>query len=618
MMRVRSLDDLKTGLLVLTAVALISGLLARQVDAAGAASLIWGGGIAVVLAALLIQIVTTLRRGEVGLDLIAALSMSAALAFGETLAGIVVALMYSGGQFLESYAERRARHEMTALLSRVPRSAHRYAAEGLEEVDIDAIAPGDLLLIRQGDSPPVDGIVAKGVAILDESALTGEALPVERQLGEPVMSGSTNTGAPFDLRATKLAAQSTYANILRLVEAAEQAKAPMSRLADRYALAFLALTLAIAGTAWLATGSEIRLLAVLVIATPCPLILAVPVALIAGVSRAAKHGVLVKGGGVLEALARAKVFMLDKTGTLTKGSAATAPRYLADGVEADEALRLAASLDQASTHVIADLLVRSAQARGLALAPPSAVEETSGAGLEGTVEGRHIRVGSLAYVRKRATMPADLHADSLDDDGSSLVAVAIDGRFAAVLEVLDEVRPEAREALTALRELNVKRIVLATGDHGAVAERIAQQIAFDAVNADLAPEAKVDLTRQEHANGTVIMVGDGVNDAPALAAADVGIAMGSGAAGAAEAADAILLVDDLLRLPRVVAIALRSQRIALESVFAGIGLSTVGMIFAALGYIPPVQGALIQEVIDVLVILNALRALGGGRGTTTP
>jgi heavy metal translocating P-type ATPase len=608
-MRAQSQDLLTSGLLALTGVSLVAGLLARQAGGADIAPWIWGAGIAVVLAALLIQIVTTLKRGEVGLDLIAALSMSAALAFGETLAGIVVALMYSGGQFLESYAERRARREMTALLSRVPRTARRYRDHGLEEVDIDAISPGDRLLIRQGDSPPVDGVVDSGVALLDESALTGEALPVERQPGEPVMSGSTNTGAPFDLRATKHAAESTYANILRLVEAAQRVKAPLSRLADRYALGFLALTLAIAGGAWLASREETRLLAVLVIATPCPLILAVPVALIAGVSRAARHGILVKGGGALEDLAKARVLMLDKTGTLTRGSATTATRFLADGVDPQKALRLAASLDQASSHIIAELLVRSAKARGLVLSPPGDVEERSGAGIEGTVDGHSVAVGSLAYVRERAAMPEGSPADGTHD-GASLVAVAVDGALAAVLEVLDEMRPEAIEALEAMRALNVKRFVLATGDHQAVAERIAAQVPLDAVHADLLPEAKVELVRQERARATVVMVGDGVNDAPALAAADVGIAMGSGAAGAAEAADVVLLVDDLLRLPRALAIAGRSERIAFESVFAGIGLSTIGMVFAAFGFIPPVEGALIQEVIDVVVILNALRALG--------
>ncbi len=489
----------------------------------------------------------------------------------------------------------------------------------LEEVPIEQIKPGDRLLIRQGDALPVDGLVTEGTAILDQSALTGEALPVQRVAGESAMSGSTSKGPPFDLTATKRAAESTYANILRLVEAAQRVKAPMSRLADRYALGFLAVTLALSGAAWLLSGDPRRLLAVLVIATPCPLILAVPVALIAGLSRAAKHGILVKGGGALEALARARVLILDKTGTLTSGNTTLAPRFTADGVAPDEALRLAASLDQASNHVVADLLVRVAHAKGLALSPPSVVSEESGAGIEGVVEGHAVAVGSVAFVRTRAKAPPRFEETTLDD-GASLVALAVDGRLQTIFEIVDSVRPEARQSIADLKELGVKRAVLATGDHAAAADRVAAALGFDTVLADLAPEAKVDTVvaerRELGGSGAVIMVGDGVNDAPALAAADVGIAIGSGAAGASEAADIVLLADDLARIPRAVSIAQRSRRIATESVGAGIGLSTIGMIVAALGYIPPVEGALIQEAIDVLVILNALRALGDGSPRT--
>ena len=389
----------------------------------------------------------------------------------------------------------------------------------------------------------------------------------------------------------------------------------MSRLADRYALGFLALTLVLSAAAWLGSGDERRLLAVLVIATPCPLILAVPVALIAGLSRAAKHGILVKGGGALEALARARVLILDKTGTLTSGSTTLTPRFAADGAAPDEALRLAASLDQASNHVVADLLVRVAHAKGLTLSPPSAVHEESGAGIEGTVEGHTVVVGSVAFARARASTPPDFASAALDD-GASLVAVAVEGRLEIVFEIVDSVRPEARLAIATLRQLGIERAVLATGDHAAAANRVAAELGFDSVLAELRPEAKVETVLSERRNlrrgGSVIMVGDGVNDAPALAAADIGIAMGSGAAGASEAADVVLLADDLERIPRAVAIAQRSRRIATESVGAGIGLSTIGMIAAALGYIPPVEGALIQEAIDVLVILNALRALGDG------
>jgi heavy metal translocating P-type ATPase len=614
-MRARAEDLLTNGLFVFTAGALVGGFVAGAMGDAEAGDWIWRAGIVAALAALALQTVTTLKRGEFGLDLIAALSMSAALAFDESLAGVVVALMYSGGEFLEGYAGRRARREMTALLSRVPRMAHRHADGGLEEVSIDAIAPGDRVLIRQGDSLPVDGIV-EGEAILDESALTGESLPVKRITGESAMSGSTSKGPPFDLRATKRAAESTYANILRLVEAAQRVKAPMSRLADRYALGFLALTLTLSAAAWFASGDERRLLAVLVIATPCPLILAVPVALIAGLSRAAKHGILVKGGGALESLARARVLILDKTGTLTSGSTTLALRFAAEGVAADEALRLAASLDQASNHVVAELLVRVAHARSFSLSTPSAVREESGAGIEGVVDGHEVAIGSVAFVSTRAKAPPDFRRAVLDD-GASLVAVAIDKRVAAVFEIVDSVRPEARQSIAALKALGVKRAVLATGDHRAAADRVASALGFDTVLADLAPEAKVAAVLSErhdlHGAGAVVMVGDGVNDAPALAAADIGIAMGSGAAGASEAADVVLLADDLARIPSAIAIARRSRRIATESVGAGIGLSTIGMIAAALGYIPPVEGALIQEAIDVLVILNALRALGDGR-----
>jgi heavy metal translocating P-type ATPase len=618
-MRARLEDVLTNALFVFTACALAGGFLAIGLDRAEAGAWIWRIGVAAALAALALETVTSLRHGEIGLDLIAALAMGAALVLDEPLAGVVVALMYSGGQFLEGYAGRRARHEMTALLSRVPRTAHLYADGTLEEVPIEQIKPGDRLLIRQGDALPVDGLVTEGTAILDQSALTGEALPVQRVAGESAMSGSTSKGPPFDLTATKRAAESTYANILRLVEAAQRVKAPMSRLADRYALGFLAVTLALSGAAWLLSGDPRRLLAVLVIATPCPLILAVPVALIAGLSRAAKHGILVKGGGALEALARARVLILDKTGTLTSGNTTLAPRFTADGVAPDEALRLAASLDQASNHVVADLLVRVAHTKGLALSPPSVVSEESGAGIEGVVEGHAVAVGSVAFVRARAKAPPKFEETTLDD-GASLVALAVDGRLQTIFEIVDSVRPEARQSIADLKELGVKRAVLATGDHAAAADRVAAALGFDTVLADLAPEAKVDTVvaerRELRGSGAVIMVGDGVNDAPALAAADVGIAIGSGAAGASEAADIVLLADDLARIPRAVSIAQRSRRIATESVGAGIGLSTIGMIVAALGYIPPVEGALIQEAIDVLVILNALRALGDGSPRT--
>lgn len=573
---------------------------------------IWATATIPVLGALLVEIFASLRRGDVGLDIVAALSMTGALLFGEHLAAVVVALMYAGGQYLESFAERRAEREMTELLGRVPRTAARYRDRRLEEVDLETVAPEDRLLIRQGDVVPVDGVVARGTAVLDQAALTGEALPVRKDPGELVMSGVTNAGDAFDLTATHRAAESTYAGIIRLIEAAQASKAPMARLADRFAIAFLALTVTLAGGAWLWSGDPIRALAVLVVATPCPLILAVPVAIVSGVSRAAKAGVLVKGGKALEALARVRVLVIDKTGTLTHGEAQLAVIQPAADFPSETLLRLAASLDQASKHVTARALVREAQARGLSLAVPTGVAEVPGEGLEGTVDGHHVVVGGLRYVAN--TVPG--LGRSLDGSrypaGSVVVAVAVDGRLGGLLVLADRLRTEAAQVIERLRRLGLDRIVLASGDRNDVAEAVTVGLHLDGVHADLTPDRKIDIVQAEKRYGPVMMIGDGVNDAPALAAADLGVAMGAkGAAASAEAADVVLLVDRLDKIPAAIQAARRSRSIALQSVYAGIGLSVVGMTVAAFGYLTPVQGALIQEAIDVAVILNALRALWG-------
>jgi heavy metal translocating P-type ATPase len=505
---------------------------------------------------------------------------------------------------------------MTALLARVPRTALRYVDAHLESVAIDAVRPGDRLLVRQGDVVPVDGVVASETALLDQSALTGESLPARHAKGERVMSGSTNIGAAFDLLTTHEASGSTYARIVRLVEAAQQAKAPMSRIADRFAVYFLVLTLAIAGVAYLASGDKLRLLAVLVISTPCPLILGVPVALMSGLSRAARHGILVKGGHGLEALANVRVLVLDKTGTLTRGGTKLVPLYADPRCDAAETLRLGASLDQASPHVVATALVHLAREQGLDLTPPVEVREEPGAGIEGLVDGRRVAVGSLAFLRGLGFL-GDAELGEIAASKSGRVGIAVDGRLAAILQLADEERAEARRAIVLLREQGIAKVVLATGDAKEIAEQLASNMGIDVVRAELTPSEKIDIVIAERKSGSVIMVGDGVNDAPALAAANVGIAMGSGAAAAAEAADIVLLTDNLLRLPLALAIAIRSRRLALQSVYIGLGLSIVGMCAAAAGLIAPVEGALIQEAIDVAVILNALRALGGDDPTET-
>jgi heavy metal translocating P-type ATPase len=573
---------------------------------------VWAVFTVPVLLALLYEIADSLRRGEVGLDIVAALSMMAALAVGENLAAIVVALMYSGGQYLEAFAERHARREMTAILARVPRTAVRHRNGVLEEVGLEAIVPGDRLLIRQGDVVPVDGTVASGVAILDQSALTGEPIPVQQRTGDEVMSGSTNAGEAFDLVASHHAAESTYAGIIRLVEEAQRSKAPMSRVADRFAILFLAVTVLISGAAWYWTGDPIRAVAVLVVATPCPLILAVPVAIVSGLSRAARFGILIKGGKAIEALGRVYSLVIDKTGTLTDGRARVISVNARGEAAPNDILRVAASLDQASKHIIAQTLVTEARDRKLHLSTPSNVIETAGEGIQGTIDGLAVAVGGIHFVKSKLTMVVKSPLDRTPIVGAVIVAVAIDGKMVGEIALADELRAGTQTLLKDLRKLGIQRIVLATGDRREVADAISAGLGIDAVRSELTPDQKVLVVLTERKNGPVMMVGDGVNDAPALAAADIGVAMGArGAAASAEAADVVLLVDHLDRLVPAMQIARRSRLIALESVFAGIGLSLLGMIAAAFGYITPVQGALLQEVIDVVVILNALRALGG-------
>jgi heavy metal translocating P-type ATPase len=577
----------------------------------------WCAATAVALVPLAGRVARDLLRRRAGADLVAVLAMAGALALGEYLAGAVIGLMVATGEVLAGYAAARAARELTALVQRAPRTAHRIEASGVVAVAAADVRPGDRLLVREADVVPVDG-VAESAATLDESTLTGESRPVRRAPGDAVGSGVVNVGPAFELRATRTAEASTYAGLVRLVRAAREAKAPFVRLADRYALAFIPLTLLVAGAAWAASGDPVRGLAVLVVATPCPLLLAAPVAILGGLSRAARRGIVVKGGGPLEALARADAVFLDKTGTVTSG----APRFhraLTYGAWRDEdaLLRLAASLDQVSSHVIAAALVRAARERALALAFPTDVAETPGRGVTGVVEGRVVAAGSPSWLAAR--LPPDPGWRAFERRalraGGSTVFVAVDGALAGALVVDDPIRPEAPRTIRALKRLGVRAVTLLTGDHPLVAETVGAALGVDGVLAERTPEEKVQAVRLGRAAGTTVMVGDGINDAPALAAADVGVAMGArGATASSEAADAVLLVDRFDRLPELLRIARRSQAIARQSALGGMALSLVAMGVAAAGLLPPVAGAILQEGIDVLAILNALRALGGGEG----
>jgi heavy metal translocating P-type ATPase len=597
-------------LLVVTAAGLAGGGIAGLAGAGAARDVLWLATAGVGLGYALWATAVSFFRGRVGVDLIAVLALAGAMAVGELLAAAVISVMLTSGRALEAWAAERAQRDLHALLARAPRTARRYRGGSLETVQLAGIVAGDLLMVASGDVVPVDGTVAGGAAVLDESALTGEALPVERAPGDTVRSGVLNAGAPFDLRAATSAADSTYAGIIRLVAEAGKSQAPFVRLADRYALWFLPLTLAVAGTAW-ALGGPARAVAVLVVATPCPLILAAPVALVSGLSAAARRGVVVKNGGVLERLAQCKTLLLDKTGTLTAGQPAVTGIVTAGSTPSEEILRLAASLDQVSGHVLAGAVVRAAAERNCPLTLPEQVTETAGQGIAGTVASRHVALGRAEWagvsgtpawvkkVRRRARL-----------DGVLTVFAAIDHRPAGALLLEDRIRPDARSTIRALRRGGIKRIVLATGDRAEVADAVGTITGVDEVVAGLTPAGKLEVVRREQRLAPVIMTGDGINDAPALALADVGVAMGArGSTASSEAADAVLTVDHLARLGEVAAISRRTRRIALQSVLAGMGMSLAAMGVAAAGLLPAVWGALLQEAIDVAVILNALRAL---------
>jgi len=604
-----ALHSLRLALLALVAAGLAGGGLARLVGSPGTAHALWRATGVVGVGVALWTVVDGIRRRRFGVDLIALGAVVGTLVTGEELAAAVVTTMLLTGRALEDWSAGRARRALRALVERAPRLARRYAGELLESVRAEDVVPGDRLVVPAGELVPVDGRVVTP-AVLDESALTGESLPVARAPGDTARSGALNAGSPFDMRATASTAESTYTGIVRLVAAAEASQAPFVRLADRYAAAFLAVTAAVGGAAWLVGGAT-RAVAVLVVATPCPLILAAPVAFVAGISVSARRGIVVKGGGVLERLARCTTLLFDKTGTLTQGRPTLVSISTDAAVSEGDALVAAASLDQFSPHVLAGAIVRKALDAGCALVRPDEVEEVPGAGIRGRVGAHRVAVGSARFSGFDATPRWARRAErSASLDGALTVFVAIDGRPAAVFVFEDPVRPDAARTLRKLRRAGIRRLVMVTGDRAEVADSVGSVLDLDAVEAERSPADKLDVVTAERRRAPTIMVGDGVNDAPALAAADVGVAMGArGSAASSEAADMVLSVDRLDRLAEARAIAVRTRRIAVQSVVAGMGLSLAAMAAASAGFLPAVWGALLQEGIDVAVILNALRAL---------
>ncbi|WP_370962556.1 heavy metal translocating P-type ATPase [Amycolatopsis sp. cg9] len=602
----------EAALLAAVLVLVAAGGVAWWAGARTAANVVWAAAAAVTLVPAVVWVAADLRARRWGADLLAVLALAATVAVGEYLAGAIVAAMVATGRVLEAGAQRRASRNLTALLDRAPRVAHLRTGTGHETVPVDAVRPGQLIVVLPGEVVPVDGVLPEG-GTFDESALTGEPLPVSRRAGDTVHSGVVNAGAAAGVRASAAAADSAYAGVVRLAEQAAARTARVARVADRVAIWFLPASLLLAALAWALTGEAGRAVAVLVTATPCPLLLAVPIAITGGMSRASKAGVVVKDGAALEALGRAAVLLMDKTGTVTRGRPEVTDVVCAPGHDVTEVLEHAAGVEQYSPHVLAAAVVRAAASAGVGPAPAEDVSEQPGSGVGGRVRGRRVSVG-------RPPAGTGLPAWALGAarrgrlDLASVLWVEFDGEPVAALLAKDPIRSDAARTMRRLRAAGIGEIRLLTGDRVDNAREVAAMLGLDDVHAEVTPAEKVRAVEAASASGVTVMTGDGVNDAPALAAADVGVALGSrGATAAAQAADAVILDDRLDRLADAAEIARRSRRLAVQSAVAGTLLSLLAMLAAAGGFLVPVAGALVQEAIDVAVILNALRALGGAK-----
>ena len=554
--------------------------------------------------------VTGMLHGRFAADVVATLAIVTAVALRQPLAGLVIVLMQTGGEWLERYAARRASRALQELEDARPHHAHRVAANGTEDIAADDVRAGDLLFVRPGELVPADCVVTDGESSVDASRITGESLPLAAHAGVSLMSGMVNGDRPLTVRATAAAAESQYARIVELVRSAQASKAPLQRVADRYAAWFTPITIVLCGVTVLATHDWTRVLAVLVVATPCPLILATPVAIVGGISHAARHGVIVRHGGALEALSRVTVAVFDKTGTLTVGRPAVAHVMSAAPWKEHDVLRLAAAVEEGSSHLLGRSIVAAARIEHDTLPVATSVTETPGRGVAGVVDGREVLVGARSFVLDRGV---DAEAVSVlerhNGNGALRAFVALDRQPIGAIDFADTVRPNVSATFNRLRHVGVDRTLLLSGDQAKYVRAVADAVGISDARGDLLPADKVSVVAQlEHAGEHVLMVGDGVNDAPALSRASVGVALAAHGRGvASESADVILLEDELSAVAEALEIGHRTMRIARQSILVGLGLSGTAMVFAALGYIPPVIGAALQEGIDVAVILNALR-----------
>ena len=593
------------------AVALASlgvGLALRWSNHADASALILSGGLALAGLPIVWRTAVGLLRGRFAADVVAALSIIGALAFAQPVAGLVIVLMQSGGEALERYAAGRASAAVNALEALAPRIAHRLTPAGLEDIAAADVRPGDMLLVRPGELVPCDAVVVTGTSHLDTASLTGEPIPARILPGARILSGSQNQESPLTVRSLAAASESQYARIVELVRTAQASRAPLQRVADRYAIWFTPATLLLCLGTWVATRDPVRVLAVLVVATPCPLLLATPVAIISGINRAARRGIIIRNGSALEQLGSIDHVVCDKTGTLTIGRPAVSQLRVADGLAPQEALRWTAALEQVSSHLLARSVVEAAGRASHQ--PPTDVVEDPGRGIRGTVEGVAVAVGSRRYVLEQAPEAAAGLAAPNGGTGGLQAYVAFGGKAGAVVTFADRPREDLREAMDALRGLGIAQFTLLSGDHAGNLREAAEAAGIDDARGDLLAEDKVAAVRDLVGAGRrVLMIGDGTNDAPALVAATVGVALAAHGRGiTAESADVILLKDDLHLLPAAITLSRRTLRIARQSIWAGLGLSAVGMAAAAAGYLQPTAGAILQEAVDLAVILNALRA----------
>jgi heavy metal translocating P-type ATPase len=577
-------------------------------------NLIWYATLIVGGAPVVYHTLRGMLKGKFAADIVAMLAILTAILTDEAFAGVIIVLMQSGGEALDDYGFRRASSSLDALIARSPKTANVRRSDGkIEEVEVNQVTVGDTLLVRSGDLIPVDGLLTRGPAEIDESALTGEPLPRTRPEGDALMSGSLNVGQAFEMSATRVSTESQYSKIVDMVREAEEEKPPIQRLADRYAVIFTPLTIAVAALGWLFTHNVSTVLAVLVVATPCPLILATPLAVICGVDRAAKENIIVKNGAAIEQIGRGRVVMFDKTGTLTYGTPIVERVISLDGEEG-EILRKAASVEQLSSHPVAKALAEDGIKRFGTLRTPTDFKETPGQGVEANLDGQQILVGLQRFCEDRISRPFDsTTGDVLErsrGEGRMITSVAIDGKPAGVVVFTDQLRPGVPAMIMRLRELGIEETIMLTGDNKVNAEIVAREAGIGKVEANLLPAQKVnEVRRLTEKVGRTIMVGDGINDAPALATATVGVAMGAHGTGiSSEAADIVLLVDDVTKVADGISIGQRMLRVAKESIYFGLGASFAMMAIASLGYIQPAVGAILQEVVDVVVILNALRA----------